>query len=192
MRYAEIGDLLHYISSTGILKENNARIWTKQISCGLKFLHDHNIAHRDLKCENILITKNFNVKLADFGFATSCVDRNKKPILSETFCGSLLYAAPEILRGKPYEPKKTDIWSLGIISFAMLNGTLPFQESHAKNLYRKQINNSWNFRNHVVGKLSDYCIRAVQNMLQPKYSKRINIDEVLGLEWLNIKFGNNL
>ena len=93
-----------------------------------------NLIHRDIKCENLLLDTHHNIKLCDFGFARGNMHpKNKKTILSETFCGSYAYASPEILRGVPYEPQLSDIWSMGVVLFAMIFGRLPFDDaSHAK------------------------------------------------------------
>ncbi|XP_044729418.1 probable serine/threonine-protein kinase MARK-C [Chrysoperla carnea] len=93
------------------------RVWLRQLALALQYMHTLELAHRDLKCENILITNNFNVKIADFGFARSVIDGSGKALSSETYCDSLSYAAPEILRVQPYAPKVADIWSLGLENF---------------------------------------------------------------------------
>lgn len=94
MRFCEKGDLLNYIKKNGIIKESMANVWFYQLASAVGYLHSLNIAHRDLKCENILISKNMNLKLADFGFARN-VHNIKDPVtkmemreLSETYCGS--------------------------------------------------------------------------------------------------------
>lgn len=88
MSLASNGDILSYVQTYGAVNDNLARIWFYQMTKGLDYLHSLNIAHRDLKCENVLLSKNYNVKLADFGFARYCSDRVGNRVLSETFCGS--------------------------------------------------------------------------------------------------------
>lgn len=88
MRWAENGDLLDYVKNNGAVAEPQANIWFYQMVSAIKYLHSLNYAHRDLKCENILISKHNNIKIADFGFARYCVDENNERILSQTFCGS--------------------------------------------------------------------------------------------------------
>lgn len=138
LRFAENGDLLDFLTQNGAVPENQSRLWMRQILSGLHYLHTLNIAHRDLKCENVLITANYNVKITDFGFARN-VRQKDRDVLSETYCGSLSYAAPEVLKGVPYLPKQADMWSLGIILYTMLNKALPFNETSVKKLYEKQV-----------------------------------------------------
>jgi len=89
------------------------------------------VAHRDLKPENILLDNRFNIKLIDFGLS-NIYSRNE---LLHTACGSPCYAAPEMLSGKPYDGLKADIWSVGVILYAMCFGYLPFDSPNTKELY---------------------------------------------------------
>lgn len=132
MRYAENGDLHDYIQRTGAIAESLVRFWSRQLSLALQYLHHMQIAHRDLKCENVLVTANRNVKLCDFGFTRVVVDAQGRRQLSETFCGSMAFAAPEILKGVPYAPKASDMWAFGVLVFTMLNEAMPFAETHAQ------------------------------------------------------------
>lgn len=88
MQWAENGDLLDYVKKRGVVSEAQANLWFFQMVSAIKYLHAMNYAHRDLKCENVLISKHLNVKIADFGFARKCVDEKNVKILSQTFCGS--------------------------------------------------------------------------------------------------------
>ncbi|KAK9708076.1 Protein kinase domain [Popillia japonica] len=119
------------------------------MASGLQYLHNKNIAHRDLKCENILLSRRFNVKLADFGFARFCVDAEGRRVLSQTYCGSAAYAAPEVVNGTPYNPKLSDVWSLGIILFIMLNASMPFDDSNLRKLLKDQMTRNWVFRSRL-------------------------------------------
>jgi len=142
------------------------------------------IAHRDIKCENVLLTSNYNVKLADFGFARYVVDSRGKHILSDTYCGSLSYAAPEILRGYPYNPKISDIWSLGVILYILLNKAMPFDESNVKRLYELQMARRWKFRSKRSNHLTDHVKRLVSNLLEPDVSKRWHLDQIVHSDWI--------
>ncbi|KAL4714420.1 hypothetical protein ACJJTC_017715 [Scirpophaga incertulas] len=184
MRHMEHGDLLEYIIQKGAVPEDQARIWTRQLGLAIQYMHELEIAHRDIKCENVLLTVNQNAKLADFGFARICVDDKQKNIHSETFCGSLSYTAPEILQGSPYFPKPTDIWSLGIVLFTILNRAMPFEDKHIKQLYQAQINKNWRFHSRFANIVSENCKRLVSSMLNPTYQKRIKIEEVINSEWI--------
>lgn len=88
MQWAENGDLLDFVKNHGAVSETKANFWFFQMVSAIKYVHAMGYAHRDLKCENILISKHMNVKIADFGFARKCSDENNMKILSQTFCGS--------------------------------------------------------------------------------------------------------
>jgi len=142
------------------------------------------IAHRDVKCENVLLTSNYNVKLADFGFARYMFDNRGKRVLSDTYCGSLSYAAPEILRGLPYNPKISDVWSLGVVLYILLNKAMPFDESNIKRLYDQQISRKWKFRTKVASVLSDNVKKVVHHLLEPNATKRWRLDQIMHGDWI--------
>lgn len=184
MRYAERGDLFNYIKFHGRLDEPRAKIWFRQVCLALKYLHDMDIAHRDLKCENILISRNYNVKLADFGFGRSTVDVDGEIVWCETYCGSLAYTAPEIIRGRPYSTKPTDLWSLGVILYVMLNRTLPFYETNLVKLYEIQMHQKWQFKRDIAKILSSPVKYLIINLLHPDSNARFQINDAIHSEWM--------
>ncbi|CAD7079305.1 unnamed protein product [Hermetia illucens] len=186
MRYAEHGDLFQYMKLNGAIKENHARIWTRQIALAVQYLHTLEIAHRDLKCENILITSHMNCKLTDFGFARIVTDDFGNHVTSQTFCGSKQYVAPEILRGERYNPKAADMWSLGVVIFVMLNKALPFEENDKHSLQNAQVQRKWKFRSRVVDVLSGEVKDLVTELLDPEPGKRPEVGNVVNSAWINM------
>lgn len=126
LEYVSGGDALQYIQKNGAVGECVAQRWSKQIVDAVQYLHNANITHRDLKLENILITEDEQIKICDFGFIKRQADNSE---LSKTYCGSRSYAAPEILMGRPYDPKKTDVWAIGVILYIFVFGNMPFDET---------------------------------------------------------------
>ncbi|XP_048006593.1 testis-specific serine/threonine-protein kinase 3-like [Leguminivora glycinivorella] len=185
MRLGDNGDLYDFVSKNGRVPEKQSRLWTRQIISAINYIHALNIAHRDLKCENILITSNFNVKVTDFGFART-VFRRGTDILSETYCGTLSYAAPEILKGIPYYPKMADMWSMGVILYTMLNQALPFKENTVKELYEKQVKKQWRFRSCVVNDLSAECKDQVTQLMEPEAKARPTAAKVFSGTWISM------
>jgi BR serine/threonine kinase len=123
LEYAPHGELFDFLlSSQGLTVDAALRLFRRLIY-GVQFLHSHAICHRDLKPENILLDEYDNVKIGDFGFA-----RWMRANVAETSCGSPHYAAPEVIRGIPYDGRAADIWSCGGILFALLAGRLPFHD----------------------------------------------------------------
>ena len=115
VEYAAKGELFNFLVEHKSLDEGMAMKFFRQIIYGLEYLHSLGICHRDLKLENILLDENLNIKIADFGFA-----RFVKYSIAETSCGSPHYAAPEVIGGHPYDGRMADIWSCGIILYALL------------------------------------------------------------------------
>lgn len=184
MRYADNGDLLDFVKRNGVVPEQQSKLWFRQMASGLHYLHGKNIAHRDLKCENILLSRRFNVKLADFGFARFCADGDGRRVLSQTYCGSAAYAAPEVVSGTPYNPKLADVWSLGIILFIMLNASMPFDDSNLRKLLKDQMSRNWVFRSRVRDTVSALAKSIVRHILEPDITLRLTLERVLGHEWV--------
>ncbi|CAK6440267.1 unnamed protein product [Pipistrellus nathusii] len=180
------GDLLEFIKTRGALHEDDARKKFHQLSSAIKYCHDLDIVHRDLKCENLLLDKDYNIKLSDFGFAKRCLrDDNGRLILSKTFCGSAAYAAPEVLQGIPYQPKVYDIWSLGVILYIMVCGSMPYDDSNIKKMLRIQKEHRINFPRFK--NLTSECKDLIYRILQPDVNRRLHIDEILSHGWVQPK-----
>ena len=132
MEYCSGGELFDYISEEQKLSEIESCRFFHQIIHGLDYLHKLNIVHRDLKPENMLLDENKNIKIVDYGLSNTyqkITSKEGKVIAEElkTACGSPCYAAPEMIAGKKYDGLKVDIWSSGVILFAMVCGYLPFE-----------------------------------------------------------------
>jgi serine/threonine protein kinase len=131
LEYASGGSLFEYIISQGRIHESEAKILVKQMVSAFSYMHGLNIAHRDIKAENILLDYLKNIKITDFGLSIS---HEPKSLLS-TACGSPIYSAPEVIDGKRYSGSEADVWSLGINIYAMVVGDLPFADSNVSALY---------------------------------------------------------
>ncbi|KAJ6656550.1 hypothetical protein lerEdw1_003676 [Lerista edwardsae] len=177
------GDLLEFIKTKGAMPEDIARKMFRQLCSAIKYCHDSDIVHRDLKCENLLLDKDFHIKLSDFGFSKRlCRDEEGKVIPSKTFCGSAAYAAPEVLQGVPYEPKIYDMWSLGVILYIMVCGSMPYDDSNIRKMLRLQKEHRVHFPKSK--NLTIECKDLIYRMLQPDVSRRLRIEEVLNHLWM--------
>ncbi|XP_055906212.1 testis-specific serine/threonine-protein kinase 1 [Eupeodes corollae] len=184
MQFAENGDLLSYILKNEQIGELQAKAWFLQMAKALRYLHSNDIAHRDLKCENILLSQRMNIKLADFGFARHCTDQSGQAILSRTYCGSAAYAAPEVVGGYPYDPKLADVWSLGVVLFIMLNKKMPFSDQNIQQLLKDQMNRKYAFRRKYIDQISQQAKDVVKVLLEPEPNSRWDLTDILNCGWL--------
>jgi hypothetical protein len=131
--YVNGGQMLDYIISHGRLKEKQARKFGRQIASALDYCHRNSIVHRDLKIENILISKTGDIKIIDFGLSNLFSPR----ALLKTFCGSLYFAAPELLQARQYTGPEVDVWSFGIVLYVLVCGKVPFDDQSMPQLHAK-------------------------------------------------------
>jgi serine/threonine protein kinase len=175
------GDLFDYIvnSPNGQLPEPQVRKIMTQLIEGVKVLHDVNIIHRDLKPENVLMVNTNNneveVKLADFGLATFFTE--DKPLVKN--CGTTGYTAPEVLSKQPYG-KACDIWSLGVIMYAMLHGYLPFHGTTAE-MKKKILVGEFRFSKRTI--ISNNAKALIKDMLNMEAAKRPTVDTIMDHPW---------
>ncbi|XP_008408017.1 NUAK family SNF1-like kinase 2 [Poecilia reticulata] len=176
MEYASQGDLYDYICDKKNLSEHEARHFFRQIVSAVHYCHQNGIVHRDLKLENILLDGNGNVKIADFGLS-NLYHRDE---YLQTFCGSPLYASPEIVNGRPYHGPEVDTWSLGVLLYTLVHGTMPFDGLNHKILVQQISTGSY----RKPSKPSDAC-GLIRWMLMVNPERRATIEEVAGHWWLN-------
>jgi 5'-AMP-activated protein kinase catalytic alpha subunit len=175
MEFAQGGELFDYIVKQKRLKELEASKFMQQILSGVEYIHKVKICHRDLKPENLLLDENHNIKIVDFGLSNTY----KKGELLKTACGSPCYAAPEMIAGKKYQGLNADIWSCGIILYAMTCGYLPFEDPNTSKLYKKILNCDY----LLPGFISKPCRDLIKQLLNTDPNTRITIAELRKHEW---------
>ena len=168
MEYCEEKELFDYIVNCKRLDEIEACKLFQEIIDGVEYLHSQCIVHRDLKPENLLLDYRKSIKISDFGLSTSY----KKGSLLSTPCGTPSYAPPEMLKGNNYQGLLSDIWSCGIILYAMLCGYLPFAESKEEIICQKIMDRDYEMPDF----LSNSAVDLLNNMLKIDTNERYNID----------------
>ncbi|KAJ1348641.1 secondary alcohol dehydrogenase (SADH1) [Parelaphostrongylus tenuis] len=170
------GELFDYLVRKGRLMSKEARKFFRQIISALDFCHAHNICHRDLKPENLLLDERNNIKVADFGMASLQVEGS----MLETSCGSPHYACPEVIRGEKYDGRKADVWSCGVILYALLVGALPFDDDNLRNLLEKVKKGVFHIPHFVPSDVQS-LLRA---MIEVDPVKRYSLADVFRHPWV--------
>lgn len=186
LEYASGGELFDHILAHRYLKEKDACKLFAQLISGVSYIHEKKIVHRDLKLENLLLDRNRNVIITDFGFANRFEHRSDD--LMQTSCGSPCYAAPELVISEGlYVGSAVDIWSCGVILYAMLAGYLPFDDDPANPegdninlLYKYIVNTPLTFPDYVSPDARD----LLSMMLVPDPKRRSGLTEIINHRWL--------
>jgi serine/threonine protein kinase len=172
------GELFDYIVDHDKLDEPTAALVFQQIVSAIAFCHSFGIAHRDLKPENVLIANFPRVKVADFGLCGFISDQQ----MMKTFCGSPCYCAPECLCRVQYDGRKSDIWSLGVILFAMVTGEHPWNISNTSIMLRQILKAAYT----VPGFVSAQCKDLLSSILKVNPQDRISIEDIMKHPWLKL------
>ncbi|KAJ6510732.1 hypothetical protein C8R45DRAFT_965014 [Mycena sanguinolenta] len=174
--YVNGGQMLDYIISHGRLRERVARKFARQIASALDYCHRNNVVHRDLKIENILISQTGNIKIIDFGLSNLY-----NPVAHlGTFCGSLYFAAPELLNAKVYTGPEVDVWSFGVVLYVLVCGKVPFDDQSMPALHAK-------IKRGLVEYpvwLSAECKHILSRMLVTNPALRAPLSEILAHPWM--------
>ncbi|OHT02630.1 CBL-interacting serine/threonine-protein kinase 9 [Tritrichomonas foetus] len=170
------GDLFNFIIDKKFLSESEAKVMFKQIISGLNYIHSIGAMHRDLKPENILLDSTGMAKISDFGFARFAPSNN----LVKTPCGTTSYASPECIAGKPYDGIKSDMWSIGVILFAMITGQLPWTEKNHAGLHQQIMKGEYKVPEYVSPKLKE----LIESLMNIDPDKRPTTQDLLAHSWL--------
>ncbi|XP_053532855.1 serine/threonine-protein kinase BRSK2 isoform X2 [Ictalurus punctatus] len=169
------GELFDYLVKKGRLTPKEARKFFRQIISALDFCHSHSICHRDLKPENLLLDEKNNIRVADFGMASLQVGDS----LLETSCGSPHYACPEVIRGEKYDGRRADVWSCGVILFALLVGALPFDHDNLRQLLEKVKSGVF----HMPHFIPPECQALLRGMIEVNPEKRLTLEAIQKHPW---------
>ncbi|UZJ57009.1 hypothetical protein CBS101457_006329 [Exobasidium rhododendri] len=174
--YVNGGQMLDYIISHGRLRERAARKFARQIGSALEYCHRNSIVHRDLKIENILISKTGNIKIIDFGLSNLFSPHSNL----STFCGSLYFAAPELLNAKAYIGPEVDVWSFGIVLYVLVCGKVPFDDQSMPALHAKIKKGQVEYPAWLSGE----CKHILSRMLVTNPQQRATLPEILAHPWM--------
>jgi len=180
MEYASGGEVFDYLVAHGRMKEKEARAKFRQIVSAVQYCHQKRIIHRDLKAENLLLDGEMNIKIADFGFSNEFVPGQKL----DTFCGSPPYAAPELFQGKKYDGPEVDVWSLGVILYTLVSGSLPFDGANLKELRERVLRGKY----RIPFYMSTDCENLLKKFLVLNPAKRASLEVIMKDKWMNINY----
>ncbi|KAM9313550.1 serine/threonine-protein kinase MARK1-like [Pholidichthys leucotaenia] len=151
-----------------------------QIVSAVQYCHQKRIVHRDLKAENLLLDADMNIKIADFGFSNEFTAGSKL----DTFCGSPPYAAPELFQGKKYDGPEVDVWSLGVILYTLVSGSLPFDGQNLKELRERVLRGKY----RIPFYMSTDCENLLKKLLVLNPGKRGNLQQIMKDRWMNVGY----
>ncbi|XP_070778558.1 serine/threonine-protein kinase MARK1 [Enoplosus armatus] len=180
MEYASGGEVFDYLVAHGRMKEKEARAKFRQIVSAVEYCHQKRIVHRDLKAENLLLDADMNIKIADFGFSNEFTLGSKL----DTFCGSPPYAAPELFQGKKYEGPEVDVWSLGVILYTLVSGSLPFDGQNLKELRERVLRGKY----RIPFYMSTDCENLLKKLLVLNPGKRGSLQQIMKDRWMNVGY----
>ncbi|XP_037917780.1 serine/threonine-protein kinase MARK2 isoform X13 [Hermetia illucens] len=180
MEYASGGEVFDYLVLRGRMKEKEARVKFRQIVSAVQYCHQKRIIHRDLKAENLLLDSELNIKIADFGFSNEFTPGSKL----DTFCGSPPYAAPELFQGKKYDGPEVDVWSLGVILYTLVSGSLPFDGSTLRELRERVLRGKY----RIPFYMSTDCENLLRKFLVLNPAKRASLEVIMSDKWMNMGF----
>jgi len=175
MEYVQGGELFDHIVHKLKLQEDEARRFFQQILSGVEYCHQCMVTHRDLKPENLLLDSNLHVKIADFGLSNTMRDGE----FLKTSCGSPNYASPEVVTGKAYVGPEVDVWSGGVVLYALLCGSLPFDDENVPNLFRKIKHGNFTLPGHLSSEAKDLIVQ----MLVVDPTRRITFSQIRKHSW---------
>lgn len=170
MEFAEFGDVFEYVMNNGLMSLEATISVFSQVAKAVEYCHEKGVAHCDIKMENVLLS-NKSVKLADFGFA-----KNASAVAeSDEFCGTLPYAAPEVVMGMEHDAMKADVWSMGVMLYVMLFGAFPFASEDATAMVESQLAHALAFPENT----NDVLKSLISAMLEPSVEKRPSASSVV-------------
>ncbi|EPS42726.1 hypothetical protein H072_3311 [Dactylellina haptotyla CBS 200.50] len=181
LEYCPGAELYDYLIKNGRLSNETAQKIFAQLVGAVAYVHQKNCVHRDLKLENIMLDKHENVKLCDFGFTREY--ERLRPL--QTFCGTVCYSAPEMVKGEKYLGQAVDVWSLGVILYALLCGELPFDEDDETSTKLKILNDEPKYPEH----LSEDAVSLIKSLLSKRPISRPTLLEILTHPFLSL-YGN--
>ena len=182
MEYAELGDFFNIISREKF-SENLSRYYSIQILNALLYLKNNDITHRDLKLENIFLTKDFQLKLADFGLSSKYSPK------THTLVGTKGYMAPEFYDKKIYDSEKSDVFAFGVILFILVLGVPPFEHAVKEDRhYRCFLENKkvfWQYHSRIRGDISESFVIMINNLLSFRPKNRFTFEQLSKCYWMN-------
>eukprot|EP00232_Nephroselmis_pyriformis_P005275 CAMPEP_0182912870 /NCGR_PEP_ID=MMETSP0034_2-20130328/37742_1 /TAXON_ID=156128 /ORGANISM="Nephroselmis pyriformis, Strain CCMP717" /LENGTH=314 /DNA_ID=CAMNT_0025049563 /DNA_START=136 /DNA_END=1080 /DNA_ORIENTATION=- len=185
------GELLDALLECGQYSEHDAKVVFRQLIEGLQYLHSFDIVHRDLKLENLLLSKKGDmttVKIADFGLAKRATEGQQ----FSTVCGSPLYVAPEVIQSKRKEAysNAVDYWSAGVVLYILLAGYPPFDDDNEQLLFQKIRNGQYDFDDEGWKNVSENAKDLIRGLLEVDHNKRLTAAKILSHPWMSEQLTN--